>query len=219
MNHACIAGCSQVVPDSMLLCKPHWALVSRGQQREVIDSYRARLGGGSTGRHWAAVLNALREAAEYATLITESGVDVSAITLVQPFASAMVLGPKRVENRDWRIAVPAGGRWLAIHAGLNTRRDQLAPMKLLWPDMPSELPTGVVVGLVHLGRRLDIETAEGAEYAADDPFAFGRYLHIGDDAVPFGEPRPVSGARQLWRLPVADYRACVELLRETGRIP
>lgn len=41
----------------------------------------------------------------------------SALTVLQPFASAIGIGPKRVENRPWRLRVPPGGMWIGLHAG------------------------------------------------------------------------------------------------------
>lgn len=41
----------------------------------------------------------------------------SALTLLQPYASAIAIGPKRIENRPWRRRIPAGGLWIGLHAG------------------------------------------------------------------------------------------------------
>lgn len=41
----------------------------------------------------------------------------SALTLLQPYASAIACGPKRVENRPTRRGIPPGGVWLGLHAG------------------------------------------------------------------------------------------------------
>ena len=40
-----------------------------------------------------------------------------ALTIHQPWASAIVLGPKRVENRTWRPPATLVGQRLAVHAG------------------------------------------------------------------------------------------------------
>jgi len=90
-----------------------------------------------------------------------------ALTVLQPWASALVLGHKPVENRT--RACPAAlppGAWLAIHAGrldarvLSPHRNQA--LRELWPDAPASwlsLPKGTFVGAIriegygrHLGR-------------------------------------------------------------------
>jgi hypothetical protein len=40
-----------------------------------------------------------------------------ALTVLQPYATAIALGPKRVENRLWRRRILPGGLWLGLHAG------------------------------------------------------------------------------------------------------
>jgi hypothetical protein len=40
-----------------------------------------------------------------------------ALTLQQPYATAIALGHKRVENRPWRRSIPPHGRWIGLHAG------------------------------------------------------------------------------------------------------
>lgn len=39
------------------------------------------------------------------------------LTLLQPYASAIAAGVKRVENRPWRRPIPRGGLWVGLHAG------------------------------------------------------------------------------------------------------
>lgn len=54
----------------------------------------------------------------------------SALTLLQPYASAIAYGPKRVENRPWRRRVPPGGMWVGLHAGqLWGNPDLLVPFR------------------------------------------------------------------------------------------
>lgn len=56
----------------------------------------------------------------------------SALTLLQPYASAIAYGPKRIENRLWRRAVPPGGLWVGLHAGsaLYCPEEELIPFRV-----------------------------------------------------------------------------------------
>lgn len=50
---------------------------------------------------------------------TDDSEALYAITVLEPFATAIVHGPKRLENRKFKLAIPnpQKGRWMAIHAG------------------------------------------------------------------------------------------------------
>lgn len=89
----------------------------------------------------------------------------SALTLLQPFASAISHGPKRVENRPWRRRVPPGGMWIGLHAGVGLYdRAQLLvtawrdprpvpdPPFGLWPGAPAleDMPRGAMLGAMHV---------------------------------------------------------------------
>jgi hypothetical protein len=88
------------------------------------------------------------------------------LTLLQPYASAILDGPKRVENRPWRRNLPPKGRWYALHAGkalypragLLTRMWQTtsghdgAPPFGLWPEAPpvDTMPRSAIIGAFHV---------------------------------------------------------------------
>lgn len=97
------------------------------------------------------------------------GMDVRwGLTLLQPYASAIIAGPKRVENRPWRRMIPDNGLWVGLHAGktlyggpdaaedmLDEWRDgpcSLLPDTPHWPKAPcvAELPLGCMLGAVHI---------------------------------------------------------------------
>lgn len=76
------------------------------------------------------------------------------LTVIEPYATCIIHGPKRVENRNWR---PIGliGKDLAIHAGKSRLiLDDLTAMaciEALWPELPSKYPImGHVIGIVTL---------------------------------------------------------------------
>ena len=43
--------------------------------------------------------------------VTEEMLQAHALTVVQPFATAIMLECKKVENRSWEPTLPHGGRW------------------------------------------------------------------------------------------------------------
>lgn len=87
-----------------------------------------------------------------------------ALTILQPFASAIAVGPKRVENRSWAISMPlSGGRWIGLHAGkaLAGTQDEVLEALDLWRDPLFDgrwtqapefaaLPRGFLLGAIHL---------------------------------------------------------------------
>lgn len=89
----------------------------------------------------------------------------SALTLLQPYASAIAFGPKRVENRPWRKHIPAGGLWIGLHAGRELYGSQDNAELLLrgwrtgvleegphWPEAPEvdALPRGLLLGAMRI---------------------------------------------------------------------
>lgn len=90
----------------------------------------------------------------------------SALTLQQPYATAIALGPKRVENRPWRRTIPPGGLWVGLHAGKGlysrasllvrcwTAREEVEHGEPfgLWPECPplENMPRGAMLGAMHI---------------------------------------------------------------------
>lgn len=215
-THRCpVGGCRIVVPDGMLMCRAHWSKVSPDTQATVWRAWRARQAGGVPGAdmaHCRAVNLAIQEA-EYYTSLGLRHPRVRGLTLIQPWASCCVVGPKRVENRSWTIDIaPVGGRWVAFHAGAELDKAMVEKLRPEWPDMPDTFPRKRVLALVHLVEVLDARSAAGRERIATDPFAFGPKIHVFDRVLPMPEPRECLGARQLWRLPLDLLRQAEALL-------
>lgn len=73
-----------------------------------------------------------------------------AISLHQPWATAMALGFKTFETRDWRPQVDAPFD-MAIHAAKVWRPEQVrfySNMRTVHPDLPAEMPLGKIVAVV-----------------------------------------------------------------------
>lgn len=104
---------------------------------------------------------------------------ILALTLIQPWASLIVAGPKRVENRTWRPNPLRPGDYLAIHAGTwHTRRG--GPIEGWAAALEIARERGLFAELPLLANYETIVTGErGRLYAA-------RCNHYLETAVPYG---------------------------------
>jgi hypothetical protein len=80
---------------------------------------------------------------------------VPILTVLEPFASAIILGPKRIENRTWKPPADLIGGDLAIHAGKKKwylqQAEVMAQVQAHWPELPNSFPSmGCVIGVVRL---------------------------------------------------------------------
>ncbi|GMV38771.1 MAG: hypothetical protein AMXMBFR64_04870 [Myxococcales bacterium] len=125
------------------------------------------------------------------------------LSVIQPWATALVHGPKDVENRSWGRHVPRGGLWLAIHAS-KTQPDpeSWAAVEELWPEAPRAgvLALGVVLGVV----RIDwICKHDRVPYGFRSPWAnphMTMWWHVAERyALPV--PRLARGKEGLWEVP------------------
>lgn len=118
---------------------------------------------------------------------------MKALTVCQPFAWAIIHGPKKIENRTW----PTDYRGpLAIHAGKS--RKWLCPVLRdgTPAPAPAEMAFGAVIGRVKLVacvRRRDPRVIE-------DPFAEGQWCWVLEDPEPI-EPHPWRGKQRLFEVP------------------
>jgi hypothetical protein len=135
---------------------------------------------------------------------------MKALTLYQPWASAIAAGIKRIETRAW-ASERLYGRPLAIHAGSRrVRPDELeeeclADLERAGLD-PLDLPYGAVVCVVRV--RVILAT----EYIVEDPdrwaltsqekrwgdYSPGRWAWLLEPMRRVEPPPSVAGARGLW---------------------
>ena len=127
-----------------------------------------------------------------------------AISLWQPWATAIALGVKRIETRGWetpirgRIAIHAAKRWdLAQRqfASEEWRAGRLPP--------PSALPFGAIVATVELVdcvRTRDVSDLSDLEREYGD-YAYGRFAWILADIKPLAVPIPFKGAQGFFNVP------------------
>lgn len=125
---------------------------------------------------------------------------MKALTLRQPWASAIMAGVKKVENRNWAPkAIKDGPMWILIHAG---RGNDSVDLSDLWDAegvtgqiYPDRWPRGL------LGMALIESVVLIGDYDMDDPWAIGPKLWIISEVRELAVPIPCKGALGLWEIP------------------
>jgi ASCH domain-containing protein len=111
------------------------------------------------------------------------------LTVRQPWAWAIIFGPKRVENRTWKTSYRGP---LLIHAGRS--RARLGDYGPGEPDA-TDLAFGSILGVVEL---LDCVPYERVK---DRPFAEGPWCWLLAEPRPLETPFPCAGHQQLFEAP------------------
>ncbi len=135
--------------------------------------------------------------------------EIKAITLYQPWASAIALGFKKFETRSWST----GYRGLIlIHAGKKIdwvlRQALLIRVRALAPDRAEALAEhsrtlGSIVAVAYLDacwptdRIDDYGGVSGLEWCCGD-FSPGRFAWMLEDVIRLAEPISCRGAQGLW---------------------
>ena len=130
-----------------------------------------------------------------------------ALTIKQPWASLIMAGLKRVENRTWRTNYRGP---LAIHAGRTVDRDAAETLDAagIDPQDFEDAPRGVILGVVDLIDVIEMDSAAARQQALpgfpgrydidSDPLATGPYCWILRNPRPLARPVPYCGRRNLW---------------------
>lgn len=137
------------------------------------------------------------------------------ISLLQPWATLIVIGAKKIETRSWKD--PYRGP-LLIHASLGkkdyarevaTLADRFGVKKPAFDD----LPFGAIIGQVNLEDIHPTERMQGAEHVrlpngmrwdfteqemALGDYTIGRYGWLLSNPVSFDTPIPAKGSLRLW---------------------
>lgn len=133
-----------------------------------------------------------------------------ALTLIQPWAHAMLHMGKRLENRTWAPGSKqlAPGDWFALHAGATLDREELEDLAEEFPSAPVEVPTRAVVGLARLDRIIIRSSDVPGDQRCWWNGPIGWLLY---EVRPI-TPVPCKGALGLWPVP-APIRAQIEVPR------
>ena len=143
-----------------------------------------------------------------------------ALSLHQPFASAIVAGPKRVENRTWVPPDRIVGKRIWIHAAKRWNKVLAFKGEALGFSIDREAaPAGAIVGSAvvtgwvrrHLGQVVDFNIypvrsdSTLAKLAADsvvrDPWWLGPVGWTLADVRKLREPVPCVGRQRIWTPP------------------
>ena len=69
---------------------------------------------------------------------------MKALTLWEPWASAIIHGPKRIENRPWKPWDSVMGQRIAIHAGKRYDADAFGGIAEVWPEVNQDGRSGIL---------------------------------------------------------------------------
>jgi hypothetical protein len=145
-----------------------------------------------------------------------------ALTLVQPWAHAIVYLGKDIENRSWKPSPDNVGHRIAIHAGNKRSRPDIDALIEEGSVLASEqILSGAIVGTALLfgwvtdwGEHSDTLTAAAAAAALRSPWYIAG--HVGwvlREPRALREPILCRGALGLWRAPYVGESALVPALR------
>src|SRR5687768_930637 len=131
---------------------------------------------------------------------------MKALSLLQPWASLVVLGHKTIETRSWNTAYRGT---LMIHASKGksgAEMSRLPVFKKYIGDFAA-LPFGAIIGEVQLTDVVRIDALPFTQAAIDrltleerafGDYRSGRFAWLLEDAVQYPEPISAKGALGLW---------------------
>ena len=127
---------------------------------------------------------------------------MNCLSVRQPWASALVMGAKTVENRTWLPPKSAKQKRLLIHASKTpTEIPRWARTQLdAWGGLMLEDQLGVILGVV------DLDTAERVEHC-QLPWAEGPWCWLVSSPLVFREPIPCRGHLKVFEVPDSLIRA------------
>lgn len=126
-----------------------------------------------------------------------------AISLWQPWATAIAFGVKRVETRHWSTNYTGP---LAIHAAKHWTRAEKEFTKLeqMMTRLPKDIPLGVIIAtctLMGCRRTEDVEHQITEIERIYGNYAPGRFAWFLTDIVALPEPIPFKGAQGFFNVP------------------
>lgn len=143
---------------------------------------------------------------------------MKALTILQPWASLITHGDKRVENRTWRPPAAVIGTRIAIHAGARwdnsfPERHQRYAEEVLRKvyEGAGAFPTKAIVGTAVLARVAASREELGQGDRAARWFA-GPFGWVLEDVVALPSPIQIPGAQGLWTVP-QQILSALEVLR------
>ncbi len=143
---------------------------------------------------------------------SKDGRPIYALSIRQPWASAIVDGPKRIENRTWQPPFDLIGERIWIHAAATYDVEGHESARKLWPVLDKD-PTveigsrystnlGAVLGSARIAgfgsdKFFDVY-GKATEDIFEDPWWSGPYGWLLDDVIKLRSPIPSRGYQKLW---------------------
>lgn len=135
---------------------------------------------------------------------------IKVLTLLQPWATLVVIGAKKIETRSWRtkyrglIAIHSSAKWKSaedIELAHSNRHFADALNRAGY--IPSDLPLGKILGVCSVDNCKLICELSNLFPPPEPEFSFGNYApgRWGwglSGAREFKEPVPATGSRMLW---------------------
>lgn len=131
---------------------------------------------------------------------------MKAISIMQPWAWAILHAGKNVENRTWKMPRWVRGETLWLHTGKRADTadawDVIEDVSGLRPPPKNELVFGAVVGVVRFG--MAVECAPDGTPPINTPWASGPWCWIIAMASAMFKPVPCLGKLGFWVPPEMD---------------
>ena len=131
---------------------------------------------------------------------------MKALTVCQPWAWALIHGPKRIENRNWATYYRGP---LVIHAGKSREwiKDGLPALRDNGIVVPDYFEYGAIIGVVNLVECFHHSVLPDPHRC--DVYAHGPYCWVTANPRPI-TPHVYKGAQGLWTIPDSLIAALTE---------
>ncbi len=126
---------------------------------------------------------------------------MKALSLWQPWASAIALGHKKIDTRHWATKYRGP---IAIHAAKRFQREQrvFAGIERTLGRLPDRLPFGAIVAIAYLDDIVPTEQlAPSSIERMYGDYSSGRYGWILESIQALAEPIPFKGRQGLFNIP------------------
>lgn len=149
---------------------------------------------------------------------------MKAISLWQPWASAIALGLKKIETRHWTtafrgpIAIHAAKRWT-----LDERERWLAECAMN-PSLPKDIPLGAFVAVAELADVVSTDVLLATSSVSLKESEWGnygpaRYGWMFENIVALPRPIPFKGAQGLFNVPESELSIAPGIQPSTPQLP
>lgn len=130
--------------------------------------------------------------------------DVRALSIIQPWADAIVHHGKNVENRSWSTERRG---YIAIHASLKKNKDLFLYLKKEFRIglKIEESSFGAIIGFAKITNVIDDETVT----RNTKKWFSGDYGLVLEDVIPLKEPVLIKGALGFWKVESKTFKKCL----------